>query len=46
MTLKHHMGNASVGIPKLNAPILGAAHDPLAVRGQADAENKVLGMKN
>ena len=42
MTLKHHMRDTSVGIPELDTPILGTAHDPLPVRGQADTKNKVL----
>jgi hypothetical protein len=36
VALKHHLGDAGVGIPELHPAILGAAHDPLAVGGEAD----------
>jgi hypothetical protein len=42
VALEHHLGDASVGVPELDTPVLGAAHDPLAVGGEADAEYIVL----
>lgn len=36
MPLKHHLRDTRVGVPKLDAAILGARHDPFTMRGQAD----------
>lgn len=42
VTLKHHLRNAGLGIPELNTTIFGAAHDPLTMWGQTDAQDVVL----
>jgi len=42
VSLKHHLGMASIGVPELHATVFRAAHDPLAAWSQADAEHVVL----
>ena len=42
VALQHHLSIASNWVPELNATILGATHDPLAIGREADAKNKVL----
>lgn len=42
MALKHELGLAGGGVPELHAAVLAAGHDPLAVGGEGDAEDKVL----
>jgi hypothetical protein len=42
MPLQHHLRDTGIRIPELHASILGATHDPFAVRGEADAEHVIL----
>lgn len=42
MALQHHLSITSDWIPELDATILGATHDPLAIGREADTKNKVL----
>jgi hypothetical protein len=42
VTLQHHLRDPGIRVPELHASILGAAHDPFAVRGKADAEHVIL----
>lgn len=42
MTLKHKLGQASPGIPELDAAILRTRHDPLVVWRESDRQDKVL----
>jgi hypothetical protein len=42
VSLEHHLGITSLGIPELDSTILGARHDPFATRSEADGENVVL----
>ena len=46
MPLQHHLRNTGIRVPELHASILGAAHDPFAVRGEADAEHVILEVKS
>jgi hypothetical protein len=42
VTLKHELGLASGRVPELHAAVLATRHDPLAIGGECDAEDKVL----
>ena len=42
MSLQHELGNAVVGVPELDAAILGTTEHPVAMGRKGDAENKVL----
>jgi hypothetical protein len=42
MSLEHHLCISSDGVPELDASVLGAAHNPVAIGSEADAEHKVL----
>lgn len=42
MALQHHLGVTSHWIPELHAAVLGTAHHPLPIGGQAHAEHEVL----
>jgi hypothetical protein len=42
VTLEHHLRDTGIRVPELHASILGATHDPFAVRGKADAEHVIL----
>ena len=42
MTLKHELSLAGGGVPELHAAVLATRHDPLAIRSECNAEDKVL----
>lgn len=42
VTLEHNLRVARSGVPELDTTVLGAGHDPLSIRSQCNAENKVL----
>jgi hypothetical protein len=42
MALQHELRVTGARIPELDAAVLGARHDPLAIGRQSDAEDKVL----
>lgn len=42
MALEHQLRMASVGIPELDASVLGTAKHPLSIRREGDAKNEVL----
>lgn len=40
--LEHQLSNPGVRIPELDATVLGSAQHPVTVRGESDAEDKIL----
>jgi len=42
VTLKHELGLASGGVPKLHAAVLATRHDPLAIRSESNTEDEVV----
>jgi hypothetical protein len=42
VALKHKLSLASSRVPELNATVLATGHDPLSIRSESDAEDKVL----
>lgn len=42
VSLEEQLRRSGAGIPELDATVLGAGHDPVCVRGQGNAEDKVL----
>lgn len=40
--LQHKLRRARPGVPELDAPVLGARHDPLGIRRQGNTEHEVL----
>lgn len=42
VSLEHHLCISSDGIPELNTPVLGTAHDPVSIGGETHAQNKIL----
>lgn len=42
MALEHELSLASSRVPELHTTVLATGHDPLAIRSEGDAEDKVL----
>lgn len=45
VSLEHHLCISSDGIPELNTPVLGTAHNPVSIGSETHAQNKVLSSK-
>ena len=42
VSLQHELSNTRLGVPELDATVLGTAEHPVAMGRKSDAENKVL----
>jgi hypothetical protein len=42
MALQHELCNTGMGIPELNAAVLGTTEHPITMRCKSDAEHEIL----